>query len=250
MSWRRRVETRERTWARLARWIGPWLGFGFLVLLSTPVAYLAQADGPPAAEKKRPLDLPVPLPDRGDEDEDEPETILFYGEQFEADAFFWCLDISGSMAEGAKMDVLRVEVTEAIRSLSSRAQFSLVAFHSSTQVWSAIPVDATPAQRAAAISWVQALQPEDWTCLAPAGVRILQISQLSRRREKAILIVGDGVPLCQGVDTSAQCLAAITGANWQRTPVHTLYVSEDDEGQQFMQELATANGGRFIPLGS
>lgn len=198
---------------------------------------------------RRPLDLPAGFRGRNQEHEDESESIVFYGEDFEADGFFWCLDTSGSMAEGGKLAVLKQEVTRAIHSLSHRAEFGLVSFNSGTQVWSQQPVPATAEQKALASSWVQSLIAQGWTCLAPAAVQTLEISQQSRRRSKAVLIVGDGVPICNGVDTSAACRLAVSTANWERTPVHTLYVANDNEGQAFMRQLAEENGGQFVPVG-
>lgn len=39
---------------------------------------------------RRPLDLPAGLSSTTEDEEDHPETILFYGSEFEADGFFFC----------------------------------------------------------------------------------------------------------------------------------------------------------------
>lgn len=39
---------------------------------------------------KRPLDLPSGGPGGPNEEEDAPETINFFGTEFEGDGFFWC----------------------------------------------------------------------------------------------------------------------------------------------------------------
>ena len=39
---------------------------------------------------KKPLDLPAGGVADEEEDEDAPETISFYGGEYEGDAFFWC----------------------------------------------------------------------------------------------------------------------------------------------------------------
>ena len=61
-----------------------------LVLALVPVLSFALfADGNAAAGKK-PLDLPAGGIGTSDDDEDAPETIQFYGSEYEGEAFFWC----------------------------------------------------------------------------------------------------------------------------------------------------------------
>ncbi|MCI0651809.1 MAG: hypothetical protein L0Z55_07990 [Planctomycetes bacterium] len=42
------------------------------------------------AGAKKALDLPSGGPGTDEDDEDAPETINFFGAEFEGDAFFWC----------------------------------------------------------------------------------------------------------------------------------------------------------------
>ena len=134
---------------------------------------------------------------------------------------------------------------QSIQSLSQRAEFSLVAFSSNEVVWSPTPRRASPAAKSAAIAWLQSLQAEGWTCLAPAGITTVEIANLSTKRLRQILLLSDGVPLCFEVDTSAECLTDITAANYQHIPINTLYISSDSAGVSFMQQLAAMNGGTF-----
>ena len=213
-----------------------------LGLIAGTGAWIAAQDG---TGLKRPLDLPSGGQGGEDDEEDGPEIISFYGSQFEGDAFFWCLDKSGSMAWGGRINVLKAEVTQAINSLSSHAEFGLVAYSSSTVVWSQLPQKANPAKKAAAIGWVSVIQAVGWTCLADAGVQTLNIANQCTKQHRKVLIVGDGVPVCFGENTEQECLANITAANYQSIPIDTLYVSTDNQGITFMQDLAAANGGTF-----
>ena len=210
-----------------------------LVIASLFAAVVSGDDGGAVV----PLDLPAGS-GVAEKDEDESESILFYGQEYEGEGFFWCLDASGSMAFEGRIDVLKEEVTQAIESLSRRAQFSLVAFNQNSTVWSDLPREATADAKSAAVAWVEALVPVSWTCLAPAGVRALELSQQCRKRAKVVIVVGDGQPICAGTDTSAECLVAFQTANWERTPVHTLFVGSS-AGAAFMQQLAAENGGSF-----
>ncbi|MFQ5654296.1 MAG: VWA domain-containing protein [Planctomycetota bacterium] len=206
---------------------------------------VAQSGDGSGSVTKRPLDLPSGGRGEEEDEEDAPETITFYGSEYEGDGFFWCLDKSCSMGWNGEINTLKQEVTQAVNSLSTRAEFSLVSFSGNTVVWSPFPQKANPATKAAAIAWVQNISAGGWTCLAPAGVQTVNISNQSSKRRKQVLILSDGVPTCNGQNTQAECLANITAANWQGTPVNTLYISADDAGINFMQQLAQMNNGTF-----
>ena len=99
-----------------------------------------------------------PLAGVGDmgQDEDAPETILFYGGEYEGDGFFWCLDKSCSMV-GDQIAVLKDEVNAAIISLSSAADIGLVAFSTNVVLWRTSPARASSAYKAGAEAWVNTL---------------------------------------------------------------------------------------------
>ncbi len=58
-----------------------------LVPALTFLVWTGQADG---SSENRPLDLPSGGIGDGEDDEDAPETINFYGSEYEGEAFFWC----------------------------------------------------------------------------------------------------------------------------------------------------------------
>ena len=194
---------------------------------------------------RRPLDMPSGGGGGDGDDEDAPETIIFYGQDYEGDAFFWCLDKSGSMDWGGAMEDLKQEMAGAILSLSPAAEFSLVAFSSNTVVWSPTPRPARLPEKTAALTWVNSLQADGWTCLAPAAIQTLQICNLSSKQHRQVLILSDGAPYCDGIDTSTQALTEITMANWQMVPIHTIFIGTETEGIDFMQTLAAMNQGSF-----
>jgi Mg-chelatase subunit ChlD len=204
---------------------------------------VAQSDS--GAVAKRPLDLPSGGAGDDDDEEDSPEAITFYGTEYEGDGFFWCLDKSGSMVWGGRINILKQEMSAAIGSLTSRAEFGLVAFSTNFITWQQRPVKASTAMKASATGWVNTISAAGWTCLLEAGIKTVDIANQSPKQKKQIIILSDGVPTCFGQDTSAQCLSGITGANWQRIPVNTIYISTDAAGISFMQQLAAANGGIF-----
>ncbi len=205
---------------------------------------------PLLSEPRIPLDLPSGGVGFSDEEEEAPEVINFYGNFYEGDAFFWCLDRSGSMLLGARLEILKREVSSAIVSLSDRAEFSMVAFSSNTNVWSFLPRRATLNHKIAADAWLNGLMADGLTCVGSAAVQVLRIARRSEADNRQIIIVSDGLPFCGGLDTSAEDLRNITSANYERLPIHTLFLGSDAQGRRFMQNLASANGGTFAEFRS
>ena len=192
---------------------------------------------------------PLDLPSGGassPEPEELPESIVFYGSVYEGDAFFWCLDRSGSMDWGGAWQVLRAEVREAIDDLSGESQFGLIAYGSDLELWSTVPQEARPSARFSAQAWLEELEPEGGTCLLPAGLALLALAQASDRERPVGFIVSDGLPYCDGIDTSDACLQQLPAANVPPIVVHTVYVSADAPGTEFLRELATRLGGSFL----
>ncbi|MCA8962841.1 MAG: VWA domain-containing protein [Planctomycetes bacterium] len=212
---------------------------------------LAQDGGSgPNGGTRRPLDLPSGGQGDDEEDEDAPESIQFYGSEYEGDAFFWCLDKSCSMgwSGGAPLATLKQEMTNAVNQLSRRAEFSIVAFNTNYTVWSEAPKRATVGAKSSAISFISNMMADGTTCLAAAAVKTVQISHLCSKRNKAVIIVGDGVPECPPPYTSeqgAQALSDINGANYEHVPIHTIFISASEQGIQLMQQIAAANNGTF-----
>ncbi len=210
-----------------------------VLALGTTGWIVAQSDG---TGVKRPLDLPSGGKGDDEDEEDAPESISFYGGEYEGDGFFWCLDKSCSMAWGDQIGQLKSEMSTSIASLSENAEFSMVAFSNGYIVWSPFPKTANPSNRAAGTAWVMTLQANGGTELAAAGVETIGICNLCQKESKQILVLSDGEPNGPG---PTETLAAITGANWQHTPINTVYISADSGGITFMQQLAAANGGTF-----
>jgi hypothetical protein len=86
------------------------------VALGTTGWIVAQSDG---TGVKRPLDLPSGGKGDDEDEEDAPETISFYGGEYEGDGFFWCLDKSGSMDWGNLIGQLKSEMSESLNQLSA-----------------------------------------------------------------------------------------------------------------------------------
>ena len=197
-------------------------------------------------EARRPLDLPSGGTGDDDDEEDAPETINFWGGEYEGDAFFWCLDKSCSMSWNGEIEDLKQEFTQTLNSLSSQAEFGVVAFSEGHSVWNPMPQRANPANKGSATAWVLNLNAAGWTCLGPAAVETLNIANQCSKAMKQVLILSDGEPYCNGVNTTQQVLNDVAAANWQQIPVNTIYIAADSGGISFMQQLAAQNNGTFF----
>lgn len=198
--------------------------------------------GETTVEPRAPLDLPSGAVGDGEDEEDEPESIVFYGAEYEGDGFFWCLDKSCSM-DGTQILVLKQEVTQAVQSLSRNADMGLVAFSTNVVTWQTAPVKATISNKLGAINWVQTLAAGGGTIIGPAGIATLNIANQSSRRQRTVIVLGDGRP-----SDESEALANITSANYQSIPINTILI-QDVNGIEFMQSLSSMNHGtyRFIP---
>jgi hypothetical protein len=219
---------------------------GLLLVLSFIVSTTGWIVGQSDEGARRPLDLPSGGAGDGDDEEDAPETINFWGGEYEGDAFFWCLDKSCSMSWNGEIEDLKQEFTQTLNSLSSQAEFGVVAFSEGHVSWNPSPQRANPANKGSATAWVLALNAAGWTCLGPAGVETLNIANQCSKQMKQVLVLSDGEPYCNGANTATQSLADITAANWQQSPVNTIYISSDNGGITFMQQLASQNNGTFF----
>ncbi|MEM7166771.1 MAG: vWA domain-containing protein [Planctomycetota bacterium] len=189
-----------------------------------------------------PLDLPSghAVTDEED-DEDQSESIIFFGQEFEGQAFFFLLDKSGSMV-GAKMASLKHELATSIQGLSRSSEFGMVAFSTGNLIYSPLPKKATASRKANAIAWVDALQPYGATFMLDGATALLPIASLSRKRHRVVIAVGDGLPNGPGADDTLQ---GILTANWENLPFNTILFGTQQAAIDFMSDLAAATGGSF-----
>ena len=190
---------------------------------------------------RRPLDLPSGGVRGESAEEDALEAILFFGETYEGDGFFFLLDRSGSMA-GFKLAMLKAEMNSALDELSPTNEFGIVAFSGTYTAFSEVPVRATHGRVSQAHAWVNALEAYGSTMMLSAAEQLLGIVELSMRQDRRVIAVGDGSPNNPGPEDT---LAGILAANSQSLPIDTLLIGANEPALLFMQQLATETGGTF-----
>ncbi|MBI4601145.1 MAG: VWA domain-containing protein [Planctomycetes bacterium] len=200
------------------------------------------------ASLKASLDLPYDALGDGADEEDAPELVVFYGGEYEADAFFYCLDGSLSMADG-EWQTLQRELVRNIREFRDWVEFGIVVFSQETRV---IPRDkrparATEAAKQAAIAEVLVLEPGSWTCALAGLAEVLKMARQSTAPRRAVIFMSDGKPACPGTDFVAyreQIFRDVQALNEDEIPIHAIGIG-DDVDESFLRRLAGTNRGTY-----
>jgi len=181
-------------------------------------------------------------------------SIVVRGREFRGGAFFFCLDRNGSMSwtyrGKVKMQYAKEWLIEAIGALRSDMLFGIVAYDAGMLVYSDGALKATDREKERAIAWVMNLPMGNGACLAPAGVRTVQLASQSRGKGPRIFIITDGVPACNGRFTQNECLRDITAANRDRIPIDTVFIPDDGtwEDPVFLEQLSALNDGESFQI--
>jgi hypothetical protein len=219
------------------------------------LAFLLSGRAAPAQEAggigtKENLDLPFDAGGGENNDEEAPPTIIFYGQQYEGDGIFYCLDRSSSTANGE----LAIEKRETIRNItefSERVQFAVVFYDRDVQKWptSGKPAEANQAYKSAAIAYISAIQSGGGTCVGKGLVECLNFANQSTAKRTQIICLSDGHTTCPGNDENEygkRTLAEITGKNFKHHPINTVCVgSQAEVSEYFPKTLAAMNAGSY-----
>jgi hypothetical protein len=219
----------------------------FLSLFHSDAAF---PEGGGAALKEN-LDLPFDAADGDGVDDPDPEIVEFYGQTFEADAFFYVIDRSMTMQDSGELPIAKSEVIRNIRELSEKVEFGVIFFDRDVRMFPSggSPAEATPAGKAAAISFVEAMSGGSGTCQQPALAGALQMASRSTAKRKAIIYLSDGGGTCgEGAEAEylRETIALAAALNWQRVPIHTIGVLDlSPLREKFLKDLAATSGGTF-----
>ena len=205
-----------------------------------------------AAEQpqRRPLDLPSGGPGPQEDQEDYPETIEFFGGEYEGDAFMFVIDVSGSMGADNKLETAQEELIQALQSLSSEAEFGIVAFSNNLYEFNITMVNATAPNKVAGSAWVMGLEAAGGTCIDVGTIHGLNIlgTTLVVQESRRLILLGDGAQGCGsfGPGANEEALANIMVANWEQISIDTLFIGEPyDDALWLFENIAEHNQGEF-----
>jgi len=238
------------------------LGLLGLALLLVPGHIFSAAGSNIAGLGGRYLDLPDGFA-ISEEEEDTPELIEFYNDEYEGDAWFFCLDHSDSMQAASasgqpKYMVRNRETIEAINRMSARSVCSIVFFDYRKEQSPCLgdpPLRMDAAGKARAIAFVNskstANHPGSDSCIASGMVRTLRIASKTNNEFRTCILVADGRAQCSGdVTDPNQVFQKIMAHNVLKIPINTIYTGQrsgDDWnlGASLLRRLAQATNGKF-----
>ena len=198
---------------------------------------------------KENLDLPLSSEDSSEDESF--EAILFYGQTYEGDGFFFTFDHSGTMTDSGELAIAKREVVQAIEQLSERSEFSMNSFSSHLRRFpsNGRPARATVQSKSDAVSFVEGVVGGGGTCCRAALLDALRSARFSTAKRKLILYVSDGGGTCGGDEAKylEETLNVVTHQNGEQVPIHTFGVLMEGRAVQedFLQRLAAANGGTY-----
>jgi hypothetical protein len=209
---------------------------------------LPQSGGGQGATKEN-LDLPFDAFANAEEEEEAPEVIFFYGQQYEGDGFFFCLDRSSSTAQG-ELETEKRETIRAINGFSKHVQFAVVFYDQSVMKWPTAgrPAEASGGSKAQAIAWLSTIRTGSGSCVREGLMASLEFANRSSSKKNSIIYLGDGYTHCSGHDTAQyarQTLSQVTAANYKRHSINSVCVGTDQVDENWCKQLASLNGGTY-----
>ena len=106
--------------------------------------------------------------------------------------------------------------------------------------------------KAAGISFVRSAVGGHGTCYQAALSAALRMAGQASAKRKVIVFLSDGMAHCSGAaraEYAQQTLAAVSAQNWQRIQINSIGVLEvAPEGEKFMKDLASMNGGTYTRI--
>jgi hypothetical protein len=154
-------------------------------------------------------------------------------------------DAGAVVSDGSRLDYVKSELRRSISSLPENYTFNMIIYSECVNPWRPSRVVADAANKAAALAWVDAIEPWGWTNTGGATS-----TALDDHPNKCVLLLSDGAP--NFLDCAETCIAdfdthrrVIRASNLQGAVVHTFGIGLDTDTRQFMQNVAHDSGGTF-----
>lgn len=180
-----------------------------------------------------------------------PPVVEFYGVRAAADAAFFVLDRSQSVADGHGLGEAKAEVARAVAGLHADGEFGIVIFDRGVLRFPSdgVPAAATEEGKEAAAEFLEPVGTGIGTCTQQGLMAALEKAEKTVLRRKAIFYWGDGGGTCQGADELTylrQTVASVTARNRGMARIFTIgYGVQGDWRDAILRELAESNGGEY-----
>lgn len=171
----------------------------------------------------------------------EDASMEFYGMEVSGKNLLFLLDASGSMDQDDRMDRLKNELATMIEQLDERFQFGLI-FFPKISVPGRDFDEADERYRERALEFIQSVYPNGdtpmWESLEYAFERVVP-----RHNVDTIYLLSDGVPSDREPEELADDLLGYH--EMYGTPIHTIFLGDEEQGRTLMENVAKYSGGRF-----
>ena len=160
------------------------------------------------------------------------------------------IDVSGSMGSDGRLETAQDELTQALMSLSSEAEFGIVSFSNNLNQFSLVMEEATLPNKTSGVAWLTGLEPMGGTCIDLGtihGLDILRTTEITPENTRLILL-GDGAQGCGNYSSTAneEALENIMVANWEQVSIDTLLIGNaSEEAIWLFENIAQHNSGEF-----
>jgi hypothetical protein len=208
----------------------------------------------PSAYTRGATAAPVTTQEPALEPRDEPPPTI-YGEEIVSDseALVYVIDRSGSMLHRdrdpatnkrtlpSRWEKARAELARSVSGLPSKVRFNLIAYDCVLlRLWPATK-PASDANKATALAWLEAIEPEGLTATGPATALAL-----SDRSVGAVVLLTDGEPNCSL--STERHRAMIRSANSERVPIHVFGINANSAQRAFCMAVASESGGSYFDV--
>lgn len=208
---------------------------------------------------------PEPIEQPGEQPTEEMPPV-FFGEEipFTNPSVIYVIDDSGSMTmatdpfigtdgtvqNGSRLDRAKAELIRSINQLPGTFEFNVVFYDECAfSCWDS-KQKANDANKAAAVSWVAAIQPDGWT-----NTGLAVATALADKGNTTVVLLSDGAPnfldcTLSYAATSEEHRQLISTSNTQGARINCfgIGISSDPAARSFMQQVASDSGGSYTDV--
>jgi hypothetical protein len=209
-----------------------------------------------------------------------PSDAAFYGIKVKSDKVVFVIDISGSMKEekkkppkagavtgdgpppepemsGSKLEFAKTHLKKAIRELSEKSTFNIVAFNHSVTQWQDKMMVASKENKELAYAWIRDFAPKGATYVDGAlrmAFKLAGLGAYDKHYVSAVdtmYVLSDGAPTDNGNPSKdmppEEILARVREWNLSKqVVVHCIGIDNVVVGIKFLKDLAAENGGTYV----
>ena len=167
----------------------------------------------------------------------EHQGLRYFGIEVLEGRLLFLIDVSSSM-KGEKIVALKRELSRLLRSLTSRSEINIVAFHQDVEAWKGSLTRVVGRARRDALEYIRTQDTRGGTNISDA----LEFA-LNHDRVDAIYLLSDGRPTAGTTKNTAGILRMVGRLNKRRgVRVHTISFARDSD---LLKTLAAGHGGKY-----